>query len=343
MVDKTEMSGGEADTIETTDAGAAGASGATGAGGDAGAGKDTSNVDAGAAGGKTAADGGDKAAAETISWPEKGFPDDWKTRLLAGFDGEVKTKAEKYLGTRASLPDILRAALSADSRISDATKGRVKVPTGKDDPKEVVEAWNKVIGRPETADKFAVYTPEGVELDPGEKEVVDEFLKDMHLAGAGQKQVDAGLKAYYRVKATAERAVEARAAQAAEAAQEALRVEYGRDYKANVELANRFLQEELGKYMKADEVTELMGKRFADGTAFGEYPGLVKMFVAQAKEWAGDGAMIVADVGSGGLGDIETKIKAIEALRLTDMKEYQRREPELDTLLAAQARMAKKV
>lgn len=225
--------------------------------------------------------------------------DEMKSRLLSGLPTEAQKRASEWLKTRSSLPDLLKAGLGADSKISELSaqlKGMVKLP-GKDAKPEEIAAFRKAAGVPESAEKYAVYRPEGYEPTEFDQEAEKTYLETMHSVHAPQAVVDAGLKAFYTIQAQTAKAQADRAKAAGEAAIEDLRVEYGRDYKANIALADRWLQEHLGQDM-GEDWKGLMGLRFADGTALGEKPGFVKAIVKLAKAWADDGPVDIGTSGS---------------------------------------------
>ena len=143
------------------------------------------------------------------------------------------------------------------------------------------------------------------------------------------------LKTHYLIQAQQQKAMEDRAKAAGEAAIEDLRVEFGRDYKANVALADRYLAEHFGPEM-GEEWKDLMGKRFADGTALGEMPGFVKAVVKLAKAWADDGAVHVTDLG--GAQDVDAKIKEMMSKVGTDEYKSPAFQQQLDGLIAIKNR-----
>lgn len=291
---------------------------------------------AGAASGGDKGKGGDQAAAAQGK-PDLGLSAEMKAMLLDGLDGDAKAKAEKWLGTRSSVRDIFKSAYSADSKISEISEGRIKVPTGKDDDPKDVAAFRKALGVPEAADKYAVWQPDGApEMNEADKEMWDEALKDFHGANMGQRQVDAVAKAFARATAAAEKAMTQRAAAAAEKAQEDLRVEYGRDYKPNIELANRWLGEQLKDF--GADAKGILNKRFDDGTALGEHPDFVKWIVSMAKQDSDAGAF-VQGVSTEGV-NIDKRIDELSSLQTKDPKKYGSREvqDELQRLIGMQAK-----
>lgn len=307
---------------------AAGA-GAAGAAGDAGAAAAAKGAEGAPVAGDQGAEAkgaeGDAAKAVADAF-DFGLTDDRKAALLkqAGIDVD---KGTKYLKSRSSITDLLKAAFSADSKIAEISAGRVKVPTGKDDDPKDVAAYNKAVGRPNDPSGYAVWKPDGApEMSDADKEMWGEALKDLHAAGVGQKGVDAVAKAYYRLTQTAGTAAVQRAQQAAEKAQEDLRVEYGRDYKSNVALANRFLAEN-ATGLRDSEGANILDKRFSDGTALGEHPGFVKWIVGLAKAASDDGPLILGEQQDGAKSASE-RLNDLIALRNTAEGRIKYQQPE---------------
>lgn len=238
--------------------------------------------------------GANSGKTEQEAIAELALTDEMRTKLLGALPEDARDRGAKWLKTRSSFADLLKAGLGADSKISDlsaALKGSVK-PLAKDAKPEDVAAYRKAFGVPDAADKYAVYRPDGFEPTDSDTDAEKLYLEAMHAVHAPQAVVDAGLRAHYAVVAQTTRAQGERAAKAGEAAQEDLRAEYGRDYKANVTLADRWLAEHLGADM-GEDWKGLMGMRFADGTALGEKPGFVKAIVRLAKASSDEGSLLM--------------------------------------------------
>lgn len=285
------------------------------------AGADGDAAGAGAGGDKQPKAGADGKTIEAKgNMPDYSLTAEMRQFLLGKLGPDAKAKAEKWLGTRSSITDLFNGAYNADAKIQELAQGRVKVPTGKDDKPEDVQAFRKAFGVPEAPDKYDIWRPEGSgEMSGADKEMWGEFLKDAHANNIGQKQVDTVAKAFYRVQETAQREMANRAKAAAEKAQEDLRVEYGRDYKPNVELANRFLSETFPGLRDADG-GNILDKRFADGTALGEHPGFVKSIIKLAKEAADDGAIVIGETTEGV--DVDKRLNELMDLMRTDRTKY---------------------
>lgn len=278
--------------------------------------------------------------------PSDYLPDDWRAKEVArlGLTGDAFKKAEE-IAKRASTPaELLRRVMSADSKItevSEALKTRVKLPTGKkDDPKDI-EAFNKAWGVPDAADKYAMVDPpeELGERSDLDKELLGEALKDFHGAHYNQKQVDAALKAFDRAQTVVARQMQENAVKADDAAEEELRSSFLKDYKPTVELTNRYLSEILGPYMPdAAERKSFLDMRLQDGTRIGNHVPFVKAMAALARDAYDDGTMVGGETTDGV--DIDKRINDITSKahsdKPEDKREYERLQPELLKLIAAQ-------
>lgn len=288
--------------------------------------------------GQPSADASAKPAADAGK-PASWYTDDWKEKAIAGVPEPQRKKAESYLARRASPYDILNGAMSADDKIAELTRDRIKVPTGKDDDPKDIAAFRKALGVPDAVDKYQVNVPkEYGELSELDTELKDAFLERAHATNMTQKQVDLAMDNYFAIEKVKQAEMAKRVLASSTAAQDELRVHFGKEYRPAVELTNRFFAEGLGKAGMADAADrrEFLSKRFADGTALGEHPAFVKFMAEIARERADDGALIMGETTDGV--DLDTRINKIIETRNTDQKEYERMQPELARLIAAQNR-----
>ena len=138
-----------------------------------------------------------------------------------------------------------------------------------------------------------------------------------------------------------EREMQAEAAQRIARVQTAavddLRVHFGKEYRPTIELINRMAGEGLGKHgMDAKQRGEFLSMRFADGTALGEHPAFVKWMGDLAREKYDAGAFEPTDEVGGA--NMDARKKEIMGKRWSDPKEYERLQPELDRIIAAENR-----
>ena len=266
--------------------------------------------------------------------------ENWRDQIVSGLPETDRPKAQEWLKNRSSPFDVLRAGMSADARISELTRDRVKVPTGKnDDPKELT-AFRKTWGVPEDASGYKVEIPKeyGAELVGQDKELLEEFLTDAHSKNMNQAQVDHAIKAYWSVQQRVQAAQQAQIATVQQQAVDELHVHFGREYRPTVELINRMFESELKEVglTEPEQRREFLSQRFQNGMALGEYPPFVKMMAKIARERSDDGALIMGESHDGE--DLDAKIDKIIGIRNTDIKEYERMQPELNRLIAAQNR-----
>lgn len=305
---------------------------------DAGKGGDVKPA-AGADVGKVDASKPDAGDADKGKW----FTDDWKEKAISGVPEPARKKAESYLKTRSSPYDILNGAMSADDKIRELTSTRVKIPTGKDDDPKEVAAYRKAIGIPDDPEKYKIDVPaEYGELSQLDKDLVSDFRKEAFKTGMPQSAVDLAIKTHFTIQKTVAAEEARKVLQASQKNQDELRVHFGKEFRQTVELTNRMFQTELAEAGLTDqgERHEFLSKRLSDGTMLGEYPPFVKMMAKIARERADDGAFIMGETTDGE--DLDTKIDAIMKKRnqgAEGMKEYQRMEPEMKRLIAAQNRM----
>lgn len=268
------------------------------------------------------------------------FDADWRDRMAAGLPNEQRSQAQNYLRTRTSPYEVLRAGINADAEISRLKQERVKIPTGQNDDPRDIEAYRKARGVPEAPDKYEFKLPDGFQLSDRDQQLKSDFLKRAHgERNWNQQDVDFALETHLTILKEMEAEKAALAVQRGQAARDELMVEWGRDYHANVELTNRMFEEEFRAQGITDpnERRAILSKRFDDGTAIGENPQLVKAFASLARKLADDGAFIVGETNDGV--DLNTKIDNIIKLRDSDPKEYERMQPELMRLVAAQNRI----
>jgi hypothetical protein len=243
---------------------------------------------------------------------------DWRSTYLEGLDDGLKDRASKYLERRKGHNDVLRSALEADGKISELSeslKGRIKLPTGQNDDPADIAAFRKALGVPEAADAYQVWEPEGSKWDDVQRAGIAEFLSDAHAANLSQKQVDVALQALSRANALGVQQWQHGAQEAARQTKDALRKEYGREFTANVVLANREMMKIFG-----DDSEAVANIRLSDGRYLGDHLGFVKGMVALAKQNSDAG---VLDIGDGRPSPSrDGRLDELYALQTSDYKKY---------------------
>lgn len=278
------------------------------------------------------------------SWPEDGFPEDWRERTVKamGLEGDALKRAQEVAKRAGSPAELLRSVMAGTAKITDLTaelKQSVKIPGDKAKPEEIA-AFQKAWGVPEAADKYDL--SELGEMSPVDKEVWGEVLPSLHKANFSQAQITEAAKAMKAAEAIAAKRSQEVAEKAAQDTRDALLIEYGssKAVEANIELANRYLGDLLGKHMDQEARNGFLKLQLADGRSIGAHPGFVKAIIAAAREWSPDGLPDTGD--SGQQVDVDARIREITAKahsnNINDRREYERLQGELDKLIAVQTR-----
>jgi len=282
-----------------------------------------------------------KAEASAPSWPDEGFPENWRERTLQSLnlEGDALKRAAEVAKRASSPAELLRSVMAGTAKITELTaelKGAVKIP-GEKAKAEEVEAFHKAWGVPEKADGYDL-KPLG-ELSEVDKEIWDEVLPSLHKGHVSQAQMGVMAAALKTAETIAAKKMQDRAEAAKKATDDALLVEYGsrKEVNANIELANRYLGELLGKHMDGEARSNFLKLQLADGTSIGAHQGFVKAIVEAARQWAPEG---MPDIGEGGQRiDIKARMDEIMSKAHSKdpatMQEYKRLQPELMKLTAA--------
>lgn len=307
------------------------------------------NQDTGAsgdeAGNKPSADAEKKSGTEPTNATSEGepvkpldFSERWRDEIAAGLPADQRDKAKQYLKTRNSPYEVLRAGMSADAKISELMATRVKIPTGKDDDPKDVASYAKARGVPDKADDYKLDVPDGFELSETDQQLKGDFFKAAHQRHWNQADVDLAVKTHMAILQETEAEQAKQRIQASQAAQDELRVHFGKDYRASIELTNRMFQQEMSELGMDDTKArqEALSIPLADGRMLGELPWFVKMMAKIARERSDDGAFEMGESGDGV--DLDAKIDKIMDKKFSDPKEYERLQPELQRLIGAQQR-----
>jgi hypothetical protein len=321
--------------------------------GDAGTAGADDQKDAGAAGDGGAGEGGDAGAQQgdakaavgaAPEWPADGFPDDWADRMLksSGLNDDAAEKAKKFFERRKSPADVLKSALSADSRISELSedlKGRLKPLTGKDDKPEDVAAWNKAMGIPDAPDKYQIWEDTKAPWAPEEKAMIEGVLPLFHKEGLGQKGVDAALQVFRKVQDDSLRQMKVAAMQVADTTTENLRIDYGKNYDAQIEMANRVAGEVFNKFLPKDtNLHSILSLPLSTGGTVGDYEPFVRGMIELGKVFGDHGAL---ETGMSDPKSLESRRAEIHQMQMKDPKAYAAAQAELVQITTALKRQGK--
>jgi hypothetical protein len=189
----------------------------------------------------------------------------------------------------------MAALIAAQNRIAS---GELAPVLGKNPTPEQLTEYRAARGIPETADKYDLGAD--VKITEAEKPLVGKLLEAAHGTNQTPEQVKATLKTWRELERVAadDRAQkdEARKTES----EDALRTEWGADYRKNLNLINGLLDGTASQGLK----DTLLEARLPDGTRFGDSPEVMRLLVSLALVQNPTGVIV-----PGGNGDLGKGIK----------------------------------
>lgn len=183
-------------------------------------------------------------AAAPASTPAAPVATDWRADAVTQVLGtakddepaDVKESREKLskLAQKYTSPgEVLKALRAATVKLSDGSLRSSKPP--KNATPEQVAEWRQQNGIPEAPDKYALQLPHGTVIGDEDKPYVDAILKNLHGADANAEVANAAVKTYLQIREMQTAALVERDKTDIAAAEDALRVAWGDDYRQNRE------------------------------------------------------------------------------------------------------------
>jgi hypothetical protein len=205
----------------------------------------------------------------------------------------------------------------ADALIAAQNKirtGEVKPVLGKDAKPEEVAAFREAHGIPAEPGKYDLGD---LEVPEGEKPMVEKFLARVHQVNMTPEHVRASLAAYTEISEAARNERLAQDNDIKTAAEDALRAEWGNDYRVNINLVTNLLD-------TAPEGLrdKLLRGRLADGTPVGSSPEALKFLVGLARERNPAGVVVPSGVATAQ--SVTDEIQKIEKAMRDDRAAYNR-------------------
>lgn len=203
----------------------------------------------------------DKVRPAGGKWPEK-----WREEMADDFE-----KEKDQIGRYATPKDIWKKAKALEQRISSGEYKRA-VPFPDKGTAEEQTAWRKEQGLPESHDKYELKLPEGFVIGEADKPLVDAFLKDAHAGNMSPTAVNSAVNWFFKNRDTQMKANQEATAKVRQETEDALRGEWGNDYRKHDSVIDGLLNETL-----ADEE---LRKDIADARKLN--PGLSKWLLGVA-------------------------------------------------------------
>lgn len=218
------------------------------------------------------------AAAKAAEWGET-WRDDYATKA-ATVDGKLDEKLRDKIANRlkrfSSVKDTLDWTFNADKKISEGSYK--KAPDAGASAEEIAE-YRKAHGIPDDPAKYLENLPAGIKIADEDKALFDNLAKHMHGLHADPKIMHGFADWYYQIQRQQDELFSENNIKAKQETEDALRADFGPDYRTNINLVNAFV----GTMPK--EVQETLFKSVTpDGKQIMNDPGMVKWLAQQARE-----------------------------------------------------------
>jgi hypothetical protein len=171
----------------------------------------------------------DGAVATPADWPA-----DWREKLAAG-DEKKLTTLKRYASPQAYADAGFQLRQMMDSK-------QLRAPSPPADAKpEDVALWRKDNGIPEKPEGYVATLDKGLVIGEADKPLVGKFLENMHARNASPEVVNAALGTYYQIQETLQTQQIETDNRVRQAAEDALRPEWGPEYRRNINVINGYL------------------------------------------------------------------------------------------------------
>jgi hypothetical protein len=202
----------------------------------------------------------------------------------------------------------------------DIRSGKWVKPLDENASDEDKAAWNKLLGVPDKPEGYFEKLPDGLVVGDDDRPGLERVLAKAHAAGVPSSAANAMIEGYYdwadeQIAAEAEANDNAR-----KAGEDALRAEWGGDYRRNLNALQNHLQ------TLPEAVSEaLLGGRDANGIALANNPAMIKWLASLALD-ANPLATVVPGAGANAGTAIAEEIASIENFMRTNRAAYNRDE-----------------
>lgn len=255
-----------------------------------------------------AADPAPAAAAPATDSTPKAWGETWRQEL-AGTDDKAIKQLERFASPKA----LWESYQAAYQKIRS---GELKAPLPDNATAEQLAAFRQERGIPEKPEGYLEKLPDGLVIGEIDKPIFESFVKELHAVNADPKVAHAAVAWYNKFQ-------EEQAAKTAESdaghrteTEDALRAEWGADYRANVNHLKAFL--ESAPEGIADQIANA---RDSEGRALLNSPAVTRWLVQMARE-INPSHTIVPGTGGNQAATIETEILSIQKLMGNQNSEY---------------------
>lgn len=234
--------------------------------------------------------------------------DDWRQNY-AGEDEKVQKRLERYSSPKAALD----ALIAAQNKIASGDLKSTLSAEATDDERA---SWRADNGIPEDAKGYEVSLSDGMVIGESDQPLVDSFLEQAHNTNMHPTQVNDALSWYFEAQEKAYAQQDEADAAAKQTSEDALRAEWGNDYRINVQLANNLL-DSAPEGMKE----QLLGARLPSGEMFGNNPDALR-WLSQMQREINPVATVVPGSGANAMQAVESEIAELKGMMGDRTSEY---------------------
>jgi hypothetical protein len=234
--------------------------------------------------------------------------DDWR-QSYAGEDEKMVKRLERYSSPKAAID----ALVAAQNKISS---GELKTALQPDSSDEEKTQWRTDNGIPDSADGYELDLPNGIVVGEEDKPMVDSFLESAHDSNMHPDQVNKALGWYYDHQDKLMEQQEISDAEGKQAGEDKLRVEWGTDYRRNIQIVNN-LMDSAPEGLK----DQIMGARLSDGTPLGNDPSALN-WLNELSRQINPVATVVPGSGTNAVQAIESELSSLKSMMGDRTSEY---------------------
>lgn len=245
------------------------------------------------------------AEAVNPTWPEN-----WRN-LYAGDDTKKLSRLERFTDPAKAFD----ALIEAQNKIRAGDFSR---PLPENATEDQVREWREANGIPEKVDGYFEKLPNGLVIGADDKPLFDDVATRLHKLNAPPQVVHELASWYYDLADKEMAKVAETDRQQAQEATDALRTEWGNDYRGNIGQVMSFL-DGLGKDLKA----QFMDATLPDGRRLFNSPDVIKWLASQARA-INPAGVLIPNAGENQMMSIDAELKQIDDARRKDRKAYNR-------------------
>ena len=236
--------------------------------------------------------------------------DDWRAEM-AGEDKDLMGFLGRFHSKDAALKQFKKMN-------DDIRKGVYRKPLGADPTEDEMAAYRADFGVPDKPEGYLDKLPDGLVVGDDDRPFIDKFLVAMHGSNAPASVTSAAIDAYYGIVEEQNAAEMEANDNAKRSGEDALRGEWGAEYRRNLNVVGNHLQS-----LPEEVQGALMEGRGGDGIALMNNPHVLKWLASVALE-ANPLATVVPGAGANQAQAIGEEIATIENLMRTNRAAYNR-------------------